>query len=489
MEHQPPLDRDNAAGPGASPSQDPAPTAATAAVQAFLRSGRCRGADGLDDYQDDFRSFAPLGPVETAHARHQRERRMAAGQGDDEDNDRQVNDDATRPGSPIRPSGDTGRADTAHALHLSAERCPHRHARREGCRRCIERCPTGAIRAGDPVPRIDPAVCDACGLCAAACPTGALQWISSTAGDIRRRLHGELGRAGCPAAPWVIFHDGGVAPAPAVAASGSALVVTVPAIGLIGMDVALAALAWGAAGVWIGTGPAGDDGRRGLPDDEIRWSRALLAALGHSPDRIGAGPLPEAGIAPIRRPENSGLAPADFGWEHSKRALVRLAAGHLARSGRTPSACVALPDRAPFGAVHVDASRCTLCMACAGACKTHALRPQGGDAPGLQFTEIDCVQCGLCAMVCPEQAVELIPRLNLDTDQASSAVPLLQADPARCICCGRPFAAQRMIATIVRKLQGHWMYEDDQAQKRLRMCDRCRVQDIFVNPSAKRPAP
>jgi len=125
-------------------------------------------------------------------------------------------------------------------------------------------------------------------------------------------------------------------------------------------------------------------------------------------------------------------------------------------------------------------------MACAGACKMKALVPIDGDRPGLQFTEADCVQCGLCARVCPEQAIRLVPRLNPEPVAASPTV-LHQVEPARCISCGQAFASGEMIAAILHRLKGHWMYSDPEEQRRLSMCGRCRVQDFFTRQSRGGP--
>jgi ferredoxin len=44
------------------------------------------------------------------------------------------------------------------------------------------------------------------------------------------------------------------------------------------------------------------------------------------------------------------------------------------------------------------------------ACPSSALQ-DAEDAPKLRFIEHNCVQCGLCEITCPEQAISLVPRL------------------------------------------------------------------------------
>ena len=53
--------------------------------------------------------------------------------------------------------------------------CAHSRNKIDGCSRCLDVCPAGAIQSlGDHV-NIDPAICGGCGLCGAVCPSGAAQ--------------------------------------------------------------------------------------------------------------------------------------------------------------------------------------------------------------------------------------------------------------------------------------------------------------------------
>ncbi len=38
-----------------------------------------------------------------------------------------------------------------------------------------------------------------------------------------------------------------------------------------------------------------------------------------------------------------------------------------------------------------------------------------------------------------------------------------------------------MINTMTSKLTGHWMFGDEKATRRLKMCGDCRVKDMFEN--------
>jgi len=456
----------------------------TAKLKAFLGSGRYRPPEEMNDYSDDFRLFVPLDGVETADMRHQRERLRDSGHSEPE-------------AAAARDAGPDGIAlPAAYAasdecakpwVSLRADRCPHRHARREGCRRCIEACPNAAIGADDEIPHIDRSRCDECAACVAACPSGALNMPSSPTQDLLQRLRSKLALHADPGRPPIlVYHDLRTEPAEVELYPGKSIAgLGVRSLGLIGMESLLSAMAMGASGVFVLVDDDIDERMRRRLDQEVQWSLAVLAGLGFPTDCmrvLNFAQLPEAvSDAPGAR----AVPPARYAFDQPKPRLIGLAAEHLARHGANPDiTSVPLPDGAPFGAVRIDASTCTLCMACAGACKMKALIPLTGQTPGLQFTEMDCVQCGLCAQVCPENALRVIPRLNWNPG-AAAAVKLHQVEPAGCLSCGRPFAAHQMIAAIQRKLRGHWMYASDEAQNRLHMCDRCRVQEIFLSSPGK----
>ena len=73
---------------------------------------------------------------------------------------------------------------------------------------------------------------------------------------------------------------------------------------------------------------------------------------------------------------------------------------------------IALDAGAPFGAITVDADRCTMCPACAGSC------PEGALADNPEKLELPLCREQVRAMRAmpedlPERAITLVPRLNL----------------------------------------------------------------------------
>ncbi len=464
----------------------PLPGSPTEKMRAFLRSGRYKASEILDVYSGEFK-FMPLGDTETADMRHQKERRrhtpVAVDQGAS----------TAPPPHALQNDGFGADADAdvgcvncgTPFVSLAPNLCLHRHGRHEGCRNCIDVCSGGAIQAVGLTPHLDPAACLGCGLCTSACPSGALQWRDSGPGAWLHRLRCEMSAlTDRGVSPWVVFQEKPASSEQLPAESLQVVRIEVPTPGVLAMDIFLTAMALGAAGVMVLTSSERLDLLRPQLEREIRWTRAVLQAAGVSGADIR---LQDADGTPSDLAESkagSAIRPAQYPFDRPKREMISQAVAHLLVHAGSRSAAGRLPLGAPFGGVYLDGAKCTLCMACAGACKMNALQALGGEAPGLQFQEKHCVQCGLCARVCPEQALTLIPRIDPEAYGMRSLRILHQVQPARCSACGAVFASQRMIDAIRDKLQGHWMYADPAAQRRLSMCDRCRVQDFFFNSSS-----
>ena len=148
---------------------------------------------------------------------------------------------------------------------------------------------------------------------------------------------------------------------------------------------------------------------------------------------------------------------------------------------------IPLPAQSPFGRINVDANACTLCMGCTSVCPSKALSA-GNEIPKLEFYEINCVQCGICAAACPEHAIHLEPRLVADAEQRRAKVVLHEEEPFCCIRCGKAFATRSIIDNMTKKLAGHHMFQSERAIKRLMMCEDCRVIDVVQDQDAMRSA-
>src|SRR6266446_10810837 len=141
-------------------------------------------------------------------------------------------------------------------VDFTAALCAHSRARKTGCTRCLDVCPTSAIRPDGDHVAIDPYLCGGCGLCHSVCPTGASAYALPSVATVAERLrtllvtyHAAGGRA-----PVLLIHDTrhGEELIAAMARHGRGLPARVLPFALnevtqVGFDVLALAFAYGAA--------------------------------------------------------------------------------------------------------------------------------------------------------------------------------------------------------------------------------------------------
>jgi ferredoxin len=252
------------------------------------------------------------------------------------------------------------------------------------------------------------------------------------------------------------------------------------------MDLWLSAFAYGASQLWVLMSDEEAPAYREAVAQQMAVAQAILTGLGFAGEHLrivspeGARALDAALRAP---PAQTVDRAATFSVQADKRATLDLAIDHLLQNAPQAGDAIALPAAgSPFGSLLVDSAKCTMCLACVGACPESALA-DNPDRPQLRFIESNCVQCGLCEVTCPEDAITLQPRLWLaDAGKARKQLRVLnEAEPYRCIRCGKPFGTLQAIEAMIGRLAGHSMFQGAAAD-RLKMCGDCRVIDIHTNP-------
>ena len=360
--------------------------------------------------------------------------------------------------------------------------CVHGARGLSACTRCLDACPTDAIRsAGDGV-EVDPWLCQGGGICASVCPSGAMRYAYPSAEDLLDGMRGAFAafRELSDESPIVLLHDreegGGWVRQHEPALPDSVIPCEVEELGSLGAEAWLVLLAYGARGVWLLESALLPRSVRDAIEGQMALAHALLEGLGYPAacvawrggDSVREWPLPD----PVARP------PAQFAAIDDKRTLLAHAVDHLAAHAPSPSPSTALPSGSPFGTLEVDTASCTLCMACPSVCPARALSA-GGEVPALRFVEWNCVQCGLCEKACPEGSIRRVPRFLYDADARLQTRVMNEDRPFQCIRCGKPFATAKIIERMTDKLSAHWMFQKPEAVLRLKMCEDCRVKDMF----------
>ncbi|UVF22180.1 4Fe-4S binding protein (plasmid) [Microvirga terrae] len=389
-----------------------------------------------------------------------------------------------------------GDFDKPQFVDFRAELCAHSRSHITGCTRCLDICPTGAISpAGDHI-EINHNICAGCGNCASVCPTGAAAYTLPPSDALIQKLrrlvlafHAAGGRDAV-----ILFHDSGHGE-PLIDAlarfreglPANVLPVKVHEVGQVGLEVIAALFAYGVCAVRFLVHARPRYGIEALRQT-ISTADALLRSLGYGA-RDGS---PVVGVVETDDPDelssqlvNGPLGtpppvPATFLPSGRKRHVLEFSLQELRRFAPRPIEQVPLEPGASFGGIDVDGGRCTLCLSCVTACPTHALS-DNSERPMLRFTEALCVQCGLCAATCPEDAIELVPRIDFAAWGAPARI-MKQEEPFCCVKCGNAFGTRSSIERVITRLQaGHWMFSGIEGEGRLnmlRMCDHCRAEDI-----------
>jgi ferredoxin len=412
----------------------------------------------------------------------------------------------------------TGTFDKPKFFQYRGKLCAHSRNEKIGCTECIDVCSARAIASDASLKGkargatagivVEPHLCVGCGACSTVCPSGALSFGYPSPADQGARLRTLLAAyraAGGKEAALLVHGEGSGARLIGElgrAARTDRSVHGVPARVLpvavwhtasVGIDLWLAAIAFGASQVWVLVTDEEAPEYRAALAAQMAVAQAILTGLGYAGEHFrliearDARDLAALDAALRAGPAQPPAHAAGFAVQADKRTTLDLAIDHLLAQAPAPAETIALPGAgSPFGTLVVDTAKCTTCLACVGACPEGALA-DNPERPQLRFVERSCVQCALCASTCPESAIALQPRLWLaDGGKARRQMRVLvEAEPFHCVRCGKPFGTQRAIEGMVAKLAGHAMFQGAGAE-RLKMCADCRVIDMHTNPNEVR---
>ncbi|MDH3665531.1 MAG: 4Fe-4S binding protein [Paracoccaceae bacterium] len=444
-----------------------------------------RGSRDFSDRQDGAKSDCDIivdlsggQPLFPAH--HKRDGYLRADPGDPLAVERALFDAAQLVGTFEKP------------LHIRFDEslCAHSRASRQGCNRCLDVCPTGAITPDGDTVRIDPNICAGCGACHAVCPSGAASSDDPPVAHLFRRMRvmaEAFAKAG-GGAPRLLVHDGEhgaemirLAARHGRGLPGDVIPLEIPSVTTFGHAELVTALALGFSAVDILAGPRTE---RSAIEPQIELAEAILGGTDTEGERLRLidpdDPDALSELLYAKAPDALAVEPIlPLG---GRRDAVRLSARALAGENR-PDDPIALPAGAPYGAVVVNTDTCTMCLACAGLCPPGALL-DNPDRPELSFREEACLQCGICADTCPENAITLVPQLDL-SDAVLSGQVLNEEEPFACIECGALFGVKSTIDRITEKLKDkHELFTGSDNFRLIQMCDDCRIRAQYHSDSA-----
>lgn len=377
-----------------------------------------------------------------------------------------------------------------------ASKCAHGRRGIQGCRRCIDICPTEAIISVGNRVSVDPYLCQGCGNCATACPSAAIVYSFQTQEWLLEHIRTSL-KATIEAGhskPCVLFHDDQqgqiLVDKASPNLSSQILSIALYGVAVVGMEVWLATLAYGAAEiVLLGTKSVS---KRAVDE----WQRQLdncgriLEALGCASQCVRLVEVETEHDLLRALDTQSRCSPrtaARSSFSNEKRHTFEQALEYLSGWALAPSSPVQLNHSSPFGEVCVDPEACTLCMGCVQVCPSHALQRCGENvAPQLGFVESLCLQCGLCVAACPEDAIRLSPRIDFDLEGRKRMRVLHESPAFRCIACGKPFSTRAIINLMSERLKDNPFFQGD-GIKKLQMCPDCRSQSNIVEELQRLP--
>lgn len=362
--------------------------------------------------------------------------------------------------------------------------CAHGVHGKTVCTRCIDACPAEAIQSLGEIIEVNANLCQGGGSCATVCPSGAIRYLYPNLRDSGKRVRDVLAaylQAG-GRAPVVMFHAESYDPAPYLESYDNLIPLPVEELASVGTDLCLAALAYGATQVLLLVDAEVPRGSRAALAEQLDWLHALIGGVGLGSAQVcmldADAPLPALD-------EELQIEPSALDMPPGKRNAIYQALDHLVKKLEPAADRADLPVGAPFGEVTIDGGKCTLCMACIGACPGRALQDgTNREVPEVFFIEANCLQCGACVQTCPEDAVTLTPRMLFDRETRNRARALNRDTPFACIACGKPFAPTSVIHKMLDKLRDHHMFGTERALDRLKMCDDCRVADVVQDPEA-----
>lgn len=331
-----------------------------------------------------------------------------------------------------------------------------------GCTLCAQACPYGALKAQDGEILLEKTRCQSCAFCVTACPREAVYFPGSTSAQIEAQVRALLASDTDHAQSHGILYVCGHNATARASVHPGWLPVQLPCVAMVPPTWYLAPLLLGAhaVGVW----PCNEQCSQTLTQtiaERVHFAQHFLEAVGLPSDLIQYRPTvtspPAVGqssfqITKIQRELSDpvfSLQPKAIASLLSKFAQRGL--WDFTASSQSPPATFA-HHAAPLGIVQIDETVCTACGLCADICPTEALRAEtAADYWTLRFEAMSCIACAQCVSVCPEQTRGAIRVHRVISWEQLLAGPQVVAQDrwTRCVRCGASIAPARMLDRVM----------------------------------------
>lgn len=311
-----------------------------------------------------------------------------------------------------------------------------------GCTACVDVCPQRALAVSGGRIVYDKSACKPCGLCVTACPTGAVANPAITPAQIDAEVRALLGYSSIDIGPRGIVFTCRSGPTAGIDLGW--MPVRLPCAGMAPVSWLMAPLLLGASAVAVI--PCDERCPAGQADairDRVAYTRELLEQMGAKPDLVGT--------SADNRMESSGPPSPITGngpnlFDKDAAADVMLAVRDAFGAARD---VFFEHPMSPLGTVAITQDLCTGCGMCALRCPTNALDLERAEnLLAISFDARACVACGNCIPYCPEEGAIDVTKAVSTGHLGGGRTELYTSETATCISCGGPLPPEKMLAKI-----------------------------------------
>lgn len=335
---------------------------------------------------------------------------------------------------------------TQPPISVQPRRCVRSRDKSAACDRCVQSCPTGAIRFEDGI-QVDADACIRCGLCLHVCPVDAF----SGSDNVPRLVY---------CASQMVDHESlEIAcvqhPDPA---SGSpktdGVITTTGCLAALGVSAYLSLATCGVKQVRVRLDACAQCPLALLQpkiEATIREANDLLQAVGRGQTVAAAELVQRPKRRAVYSVKNPPVSRRGFfqAFKQGARDFLPSLEGESERH-RLVNALRQLAPVAPERAVPGESfasftvsDACTACTTCARICPAGALEFARNDMEfQLSFSPAACVNCGLCVKFCDPQALQPGGAPSIGALADANPVVLRRGALTRCQKCNAPFAGK-----------------------------------------------